>query len=111
MPDSGFVIVEVKASHVWVEDGTWFIDRGQGAERIDPVAQARDAQYALRHYAEVDPRWGSRGRVRWSHHVVLAHTDVDAGFALPDLPRWQVSGRGDLARRRRPPVRHHVALA
>ena len=97
MPDSGVVVVEVKGSHVWVEDGLWFIDRGQGAERIDPVAQARDARYALRHYVEADPRWGSRGRVRWSHHVVLAHTDVDAGFSLPDMPRWQVSGRGDLA--------------
>lgn len=97
MPDSGVVVVEVKGSHVWVEDGLWFIDRGQGAERIDPVAQARDARYALRHYVEADPRWGSRGRVRWSHHVVLAHTDLDDGFALPDLPRWQVSGRGDLA--------------
>ena len=97
MPDSGVVVVEVKGSHVWVEDGAWFIDRGQGTERIDPVAQARDARYALRHFVEADPRWGSRGRVRWSHHVVLAHTDLDEGFALPDLPRWQVSGRGDLA--------------
>ena len=97
MPESGVVVVEVKGSHVWVEGGVWCIDRGQGAERIDPVAQARDARYALRHYVESDPRWGSRGRVRWSHHVVLAHTDVDADFALPDLPRWQVSGRGDLA--------------
>lgn len=97
MPESGVVVVEVKGSHVWVQDGTWFIDRGQGPERIDPVAQARDAQYALRRYVESDPRWGSRGRVRWSHHVVLAHTDLEADFALPDLPRWQVSGRGDLA--------------
>ena len=96
MPESGVVVVEVKGSHVWIEDATWFIDRGQGAVRIDPVAQARDAQYALRHYVESDPRWGSRGRVRWSHHVVLAHTDLDAGFALPELPRWQISGRGDL---------------
>lgn len=96
MPDSGVVVVEVKGSHVWVDRGKWFIERGQGQERIDPVAQARDARYALRHFVEADPRWGSRGPVRWSHHVVLAHTDLDAGFALPDLPRWQVSGRGDL---------------
>lgn len=68
----GVVVVEVKGSRLWVEDGAWFIDRGQGAERIDPVAQARDAR-------------------------VLAHTDLDDGFTLPDLPRWQVSGRGDLA--------------
>ncbi len=97
MPESGVVVVEVKGSHVWVDGGAWFIDRGQGAQRLDPVAQARDAQYALRHYVEADPRWGSRGRVRWSHHIVLAHTDVADDFALPDLPRWQVSGRGDLA--------------
>ena len=97
MPDSGIVVVEVKGSHVWVDDGAWFIDRGEGATRIDPVAQARDARYALRHFVEADRRWGSRGRVRWSHHVVLAHTDLDDDFAMPDLPRWQVSGRGDLA--------------
>ncbi|HET7724639.1 MAG TPA: NERD domain-containing protein/DEAD/DEAH box helicase [Propionibacteriaceae bacterium] len=96
MPGSGIVVVEVKGSHVWVEDGDWFIDRGRGRERIRPVEQARDAQYALRHYVETDPRWGSRGRVRWSHHVVLAHTALDDGFALPDLPRWQVSGRREL---------------
>ncbi|MGB3954423.1 MAG: NERD domain-containing protein [Brooklawnia sp.] len=96
-PDSGIVVVEVKGSHVWVEDGKWFIERGEGPERIHPVDQARDAQYALRHYVESDPRWGSRGRVRWSHHVVLARTDLDDQFALPDLPRWQVSGCGDLA--------------
>ena len=30
MPDSGVVVVEVKGSHVWVDGGTWFIDRGQG---------------------------------------------------------------------------------
>ena len=97
MPDSGIVVVEVKGSHVWVEDGTWFIDRGEGPVQIHPVDQARDAQYALRHYVESDPRWGSRGRVRWSHHVVLAHTDVADDFARPDLPRWQISGRNDFA--------------
>lgn len=96
MPDSGIVGVEVKGGHVWAEDGLWYIERGQGRQRIDPVAQARDARYALRHHVEADPRWGSRGRVRWSHHLVLARTELDDGFALPDLPRWQVSGRDDL---------------
>lgn len=97
MPDSGIVVVEVKGSHVWYDDGRWFIEREEGPRPIDPVGQARDAQYALRRYVEDDPRWGSRGRVRWGHHVVLAHTPVDPDFALPDLPRWRISGSGDLA--------------
>ncbi|WP_068401278.1 nuclease-related domain-containing DEAD/DEAH box helicase [Kribbia dieselivorans] len=97
MPGSGIVVVEVKGSHVWVENGQWYIQRGTQADRIHPVDQARNAQYALRHYVESDPRWGSRTRVRWSHHVVLARTDLSADFSLPDVPRWQVSGRGDLA--------------
>ena len=95
MPGSGIVVVEVKGSHVWVEDGQWYIQR-EDRERIHPVDQARDAQYALRKFVEADQRWGSRSRVRWSHHVVLARTDLDDQFALPDLPRWQVSGQNDL---------------
>lgn len=97
MPGSGVVVVEVKGSHVWVEaDGTWMIHREGGPAVIHPVDQARDGVYALRHYVEADPRWGSRGRVRWSHHVVLARTDLAADFATPDCPRWQVSGKNDL---------------
>ncbi len=97
MPDSGIVVVEVKGSHVWVEpDGRWMIQRHGHAEQIHPVDQARDGTYACRHYVENDPRWGSRGRVRWSHHVVLAHTELDPDFATPDCPRWQVSGANDL---------------
>ena len=98
MPGSGIVVVEVKGSHVWAEpDGRWMIERYQQAKPIDPVGQARDAKYALRHYVETDPRWGSRPRVRWGHHVVLARTNLDADFATPDCPRWAVSGKGDLA--------------
>ena len=73
MPDSGIVTVEVKGSHVWFDDG-WWIKRDGRDERIHPVEQARGASYALRKYVESDPRWGSRGRLRWSHHVVLART-------------------------------------
>ncbi len=97
MPESGIVTVEVKGSHVWFEPGAgWRIDRGGTPEPIDPVGQARDACYALRNYVESDPRWGSRGRVRWSHHVVLARTRLDDDFATPDCPRRQVSGLNDL---------------
>lgn len=95
MPGSGIVTVEVKGSHVWYDNG-WWIMRGDGPAPIHPVDQARDACYALRHYVERDPRWGSRSRVRWGHHVVLARTELPAGFALPDCPRWQISGSADL---------------
>lgn len=98
MPESGVVVIEVKGSHVWMSsEGQWMIARGGGEFQIRPVDQARDATYALRHYVEADPRWRSRGRIRWSHHVVLARTALASDFATPDCPRWQVSGRGDLA--------------
>jgi hypothetical protein len=96
MPGSGIVVVEVKGSHVWVEpDGRWMIARQEGQVQIHPVDQARDAAYALRTFVESDPRW-TQSRVRWSHHVVLARTDIHAHFATADCPRWQVSGEGDL---------------
>ena len=96
MPGSGIVVVEVKGGHVW-HDGTDFrLNQGDGDKPIHPVEQARDAVYALRNFVEADPRWGGRKRVRWSHHVVLARTPLDDGFATPDCPRWQVSGTGDL---------------
>ncbi len=98
MPDSGVVVVEVKGSHVWAEpDGRWMIERFGAGHPIDPVGQARDAQYALRKYVEADPRWGSRSRVRWGHHVGLARTTVADDFATPECPRWRVSGKNDLA--------------
>lgn len=97
MPGSGVVTVEVKGSHVWFDDG-WWITRNQRSESIHPVDQARDVKYAMRKYVASDPRWGSRGRVRWHHHVVLANTELADDFATPDCPRWQVSGAGDLAK-------------
>ena len=97
MPDSGIVTVEVKGSHVWYDAHQgWLIQRDGQPQRIDPVGQARDACYALRNYVEADPRWGSRGRLRWSHHIVLPRTQLHDGFATPDCPRWQVSGANDL---------------
>ena len=95
--DGGIVIVEVKGSRVWCEDGEWWIERRNGPERIHPVKQAREAQYALRAWLDQDPRWGRRTDLRWGHAVVLAYTDVHDDFALPDAQRWQVAGRGDLA--------------
>ncbi len=95
IPDAGIVVVEVKGSHVWVEGGQWYIKR-ETTQRIRPVEQMIASQYALRRYVESDPRWGSRGRVRWGHHLVLAHTALDDDFSHPALPREHVSGSGDL---------------
>lgn len=96
MPGSGILSIEVKGGHVWHDGTDWRLDQGSGDKAIHPVDQARDATYALRNYVESDPRWGGRKRLRWSHHVVLARTPLDDGFATPDCPRWQVSGSTDL---------------
>ena len=74
----------------------WWIDRRGRRERIHPVRQAREAQYALRSWLDQDVRWGRRADLRWGHAVVLAYTEVDDDFALPDAQRWQVAGRDDL---------------
>jgi hypothetical protein len=92
----GIVIVEVKGSKVWCDDEGWWIDRRGRAAAIAPVKQARESQYALRAWAECDPRWAGRGPVRWGHAVVLPYTKVDDDFALADAQRWQVAGRDDL---------------
>ena len=96
--DAGVVVVEVKGSSVRCDGGTWWIRRNGKDVVIDPVGQARKAQYALRTYVCGDPRWGSRGYVRWAHAVVLPYTSVDDAFGLPDARRWQVAGTADLPR-------------
>ncbi|HIW29087.1 MAG TPA: NERD domain-containing protein [Candidatus Luteococcus avicola] len=97
IPGSGIVTIEVKGGHVWHDGTDWRLDQGSGDKPIYPVDQARDATYALRNYVESDPRWGSRRRIRWSHHVVLPRTPLDPDFKTPDCPRWQVSGSEDQA--------------
>jgi len=97
MPGAGIVVVEVKGGGVR-HDGTSWRQTRHGRERdIDPVTQARTATYALRSYVEADSRWGSRSRVRWGHAVVLPYLSLADDFALPDCPRWAVTGQGDMA--------------
>ena len=95
MPDHGIVVIEVKGGSVW-HDGGWWIHRGRGPERIDPVAQAREAAYALRDYVRQDPDWGSRGLVAWAHCVATPASDFPDDFATPDLPRHALHAKGDL---------------
>lgn len=94
----GIVVVEVKGSRVWCEDGAWWIERYGQPSPIDPVTQAREGQYALRSYVTNTPQWGSRLPVRWGHAVVLPYTHVDDDFAMVDAGRWQVAGSNDLHR-------------
>lgn len=94
MPGFGVVVLEVKGSSVWYDEG-WIQTIGAESKWIHPVDQARGAKHAIRRYVENDPRWGSRGRVGWAHGVVVPYStfpDED----LPDLPRYALHDRGDL---------------
>ena len=92
---AGIVVVEVKGSRVWYDDG-WWIDRRGQKTAIDPVTQARESQYALRSWLDHDSRWSGRKDIRWGHALVLPYTQVTDDFATPDAQRWQVAGRDDL---------------
>lgn len=83
LADGGIVTVEVKGGEVTHDGTSWRQRHGP----IHPVEQVRDAKYALRDYVESDPRWGTRGRVRWAHLLELPHTELPADFALPECPR------------------------
>ena len=50
--------LEVKGDTVRCEkDGRWTQPWNSGRRTIDPVGQARAGMYALRGYADTDPRW------------------------------------------------------
>ncbi|MGH3508354.1 MAG: NERD domain-containing protein [Nocardioidaceae bacterium] len=98
LPDAGFVVLEVKGGQVTHDGERWTQASSNGGfrRRIDPVDQVRTAKYILRTYVEDDPRWGTRGRVRWAHAVVVPHTAIADDFATPDCPRHMIFGRNDL---------------
>jgi hypothetical protein len=97
MPGFGCLVLEVKGSSVRHDDDGWWIKRGAGEDRCYPVDQARDAKYALREYVESDPRWGSRGRVVWAHGVVTPYSVFGNDFTVPELPRWALHDRNEMA--------------
>ncbi|MFT4008830.1 MAG: NERD domain-containing protein [Nocardioidaceae bacterium] len=94
MPDFGVLVLEVKGSSVWYEDG-WIQTVAGESKWIHPVDQARDAKHAIRRYVEADPRWGGRGRVAWAHGVVVPYSTFPPQD-LPDLPRHALHDRDDL---------------
>lgn len=97
MPGFGCLVLEVKGSSVRHDESGWWIKRSAGEERCFPVDQARDAKYALRQYVESDPRWGSRGHLAWAHGVVTPYSTFDSDFSVPELPRFALHDKGDLA--------------
>lgn len=95
MPGFGALVLEVKGSSVWYDEG-WIQTVGGETKRIHPVDQARDAKYAIRGYVEHDPEWGSRSRIGWAHGVVTPYS-VFPQQDLPDLPRYALHDRDDMA--------------
>ncbi len=97
MPDFGCLVLEVKGSSVRHDENGWWIKRGAGEDRCFPVDQAREAKHALRLFVESDRRWGSRGRIAWAHGVVTPYSCFEADFAVPELPRYALHDKNDLA--------------
>lgn len=95
MPDFGVLVLEVKGSSVWYDEG-WIQTVAGESKWIHPVDQARVSKYAIRRYVEADPRWGSRGRIGWAHGVVTPYS-VFPQQDLPDLPRYALHDRDDFA--------------
>ncbi|WP_040632002.1 nuclease-related domain-containing DEAD/DEAH box helicase [Smaragdicoccus niigatensis] len=94
MPEVGICVLEVKGSGITYDNGWWMRTPGQ-SRPVYPVDQAADGKYAVRTFTENDRRWGSRGRVNWTHSVVTPFTEFGTNFTLPDLPRSALHDRGD----------------
>ncbi|NLE97191.1 MAG: nuclease [Propionibacterium sp.] len=99
MPEVGVVVVEVKGAGIGYDDDGWSMQHRGGREQVDPVAQARDARYALQGYVESDRRWAdsSRSPIRFAHAVVTPFTSLGIDFDLPECPRWMIHDKNDLA--------------
>jgi hypothetical protein len=102
MPDVGILVLEVKggSTHVKPDDAeghTWWIQRQGVHRRIWPVDQVRDAKHALKRYVEQHPDGGAARRVGWGHGLVTPYAAFPADFTVPELPRWALHDRDDLA--------------
>lgn len=102
MPDVGILVLEVKGGSVHVApddvDGhAWWIQRQGVARRIHPVDQVRATKHSLRRYVEQHPRGGVIRRVGWGHGLVTPYASFDPDFTVPELPRWALHEKDDLA--------------
>lgn len=66
----------------------WFVQRGEGADRIYPVDQARDAQYALRQYVEIRSPLGQPHSS--AQRLTMEHANLLQATRLP--PRIEIRG-------------------
>ncbi len=101
MPDVGILVLEVKGGSVTVQPDetghSWWIQRQGKQVRIDPVEQVRVAKHSLKRYVEQHPRGGPTRRVGWGHGLVTVYSSFAVDFTVPELPRWALHDRDDLA--------------
>ena len=92
--DAGVAVIEVKGGRVSYNNGQWFSQSTGFQHKIDPVAQARKNQYALREFLIRSKKW-SRGTLRDTWLLALPYTHVEGALA-PDAPRDRVLGQADM---------------
>ena len=101
MPDVGVLVLEVKGGSVTVQPDetghSWWIQRQGKQVRIDPVDQVRVAKHSLKRYVEQHPRGGAARRVGWGHGLVTVYSSFPEDFSVPELPRWALHDKDDLA--------------
>lgn len=94
-PGQGFMVIEVKGGQVEHTDEGWLQHTRDGSKRIDPAGQADRGKRLLDSYLR-SCGW-SHGPVRFEHMVAFPDMDFGPEPPSPDLPRWQLIDRGDLA--------------
>ena len=101
MPDVGILVLEVKGGSVTVQPDetghSWWIQRQGKQVRIYPVEQVRVAKHSLKRYVEQHPRGGATRRVGWGHGLVTVYSSFAENFSVPELPRWALHDKDDLA--------------
>ncbi len=95
LPDQGFAVIEVKGGQVEHTDEGWLQHTRDGSKRIDPAGQADRGKRLLDSYLRC--RGWSHGPVRFEHMVAFPDMDFGPESPSPDLPRWQLIDRGDVA--------------
>jgi len=95
LPGQGFVVIEVKGGQVERTDEGWLQHTREGSKHIDPAGQADRGKRLLDSYLRLCG-W-SHGPIRFEHMVAFPDMDFGPEPPSPDLPRWQLIDRGDVA--------------